>query len=195
MSSVCFLPCAVAGVTSSRLGQSFDKPATTFSKPSPNVAKSSGGFFYRPLTRSMTSERAFQVIPRLEFSVNVSASATDSPVKSAQSSTQQQTYHYVLGTESYLVHGDQEPLFEILDERRAYYKRKNLDLDFWLVVDPAFLKAPEFADQRKRVPGKPAAVISTNESFITFLKLRLEYVEKGKFVAPSPSIPDAIASL
>ncbi|MBD0339970.1 MAG: DUF2488 family protein, partial [Microcoleus sp. Co-bin12] len=31
--------------------------------------------------------------------------------------------------------------------------------------------------------------------FITWLKLRLEYVLTGEFQAPSPTIPDALASL
>ena len=39
-----------------------------------------------------------------------------------------------------------------------------------------------------------AAVVSTDEKFITFLKLRLEFVATGRFEAPSDSIPDALAS-
>jgi hypothetical protein len=37
-------------------------------------------------------------------------------------------------------------------------------------------------------------VVSTDEKFITFLKLRLEFVACGRFEAPSASIPDALAS-
>ena len=37
-------------------------------------------------------------------------------------------------------------------------------------------------------------MVSTDEKFITFLKLRLEFVATGRFEAPSTSIPDALAS-
>ena len=67
-------------------------------------------------------------------------------------------------------------------------------IDFWLVRQPAFLTAPELADLAAPVPVPAAAVISTDPTFITFLKLRLEYVQMGQFDAPSTSIPDALAS-
>jgi hypothetical protein len=37
-------------------------------------------------------------------------------------------------------------------------------------------------------------VVSTDAKFIEFMKLRLEFVAKGSFEAPSASIPDALAS-
>jgi len=37
-------------------------------------------------------------------------------------------------------------------------------------------------------------VVSTDPKFINFLKLRLEFVAKGSFVAPSASIPDPLAT-
>jgi len=43
------------------------------------------------------------------------------------------------------------------------------------------------------VPRPAAAVVSTDERFITFLKLRLEFVAKGSFEAPSATIADALA--
>jgi hypothetical protein len=45
------------------------------------------------------------------------------------------------------------------------------------------------------VPSPAAAVVSTDETFITFLKLRLEFVARGRFEAPSAAIPEALASL
>jgi hypothetical protein len=36
-------------------------------------------------------------------------------------------------------------------------------------------------------------VVSTDSTFITFLKLRLEYVVVGQFEAPTAAIPDALA--
>jgi hypothetical protein len=50
-------------------------------------------------------------------------------------------------------------------------------------------------DIKKKCPQPAAAIISTNAQFITWLKLRLEYVITGEFSAPSHTIPNAIASL
>ena len=51
----------------------------------------------------------------------------------------------------------------------------------------------ELAELASQVPQPAAAVVSTDEKFITFLKLRLEYVAVGRFEAPSPSIPDPLS--
>ena len=58
---------------------------------------------------------------------------------------------------------------------------------------PVFLEAPEMADVKAKVPKPAAAVVSTDPTFITFLKLRLEYVVVGQFEAPTAAIPDALA--
>jgi hypothetical protein len=47
---------------------------------------------------------------------------------------------------------------------------------------------------RDQVPQPSAAVVSTDSNFITFMKLRLEFVLEGRFESPSADIPDAIAS-
>ena len=61
--------------------------------------------------------------------------------------------------------------------------------------EPAFLEAPQMKVIKEKCPHPAAAIISTNPQFITWLKLRLEYVITGEFQAPSESIPDAIATL
>ncbi len=60
---------------------------------------------------------------------------------------------------------------------------------------PAFLESPRMAQVKAKCPQPAAAIISTNPQFITWLKLRLEYVLTGEFQAPSESIPDPLASL
>ena len=45
------------------------------------------------------------------------------------------------------------------------------------------------------VPRPAAAVVSTDEKLITFMKLRLEFVALGSFEAPSSSIPEPLAIL
>jgi hypothetical protein len=101
-------------------------------------------------------------------------------------------YHFVAASEAFLT--DEEPLEEVLRERVRHYGEQGKAIDFWLVRRPAFMEAPELAGQLAAVPRPAAAVVSTDERFITFLKLRLEFVVKGQFEAPSAAIPEALAS-
>ncbi len=103
-----------------------------------------------------------------------------------------QTYYYVLASQKFLL--EEEPLEEVLRERTRDYQEKNKAIDFWLVKQPAFLEAPELAEIKAKCPQPSAAIISTNPQFITWLKLRLEYVIKGEFQAPSESISEPLAS-
>jgi hypothetical protein len=81
----------------------------------------------------------------------------------------------------------------VLKERRRNYAETNREIDFWLLIRPAFLQAAELAELASQVPQPSAAVVSTDEKFITFLKLRLEYVAVGRFEAPSSTIPDPLS--
>ena len=103
------------------------------------------------------------------------------------------TYYYVLASQRFLL--EEEPLEEVLRERRRDYQEKNKEIDFWLVKQPAFLESPELAEVKAKCPQPCVAIISTNKQFIIWLKLRLEYVLTGEFQAPSQAIPDPIASL
>lgn len=104
-----------------------------------------------------------------------------------------QTYYYVLASRTFLV--DEEPLDEVLQERTRNYAERGKQIDFWLVSQPVFLEAPELQAIKANVPQPAAAVISTDVKFITWLKLRLEFVVTGEFQAPSETIPDPLASL
>lgn len=103
------------------------------------------------------------------------------------------THHFVAASEAFLC--EEEPLEEVLRERVRHYGEQGKEIDFWLVRRPAFLEAPELASAMAVVPRPAAAVVSTDETFITFLKLRLEFVARGQFEAPSASIPEPLASL
>jgi Protein of unknown function (DUF2488) len=103
-----------------------------------------------------------------------------------------QTYHYLLASQKFLI--EEEPLQEVFNERHRYYRENQKEVDFWLVKQPAFLEAPEMAEVKKSCPQPCVAVISTNQQFITWMKLRLEYVLMGSFAAPSPTIADPLAS-
>ncbi len=101
------------------------------------------------------------------------------------------SYHFVAASEKFLT--IEEPLEEILKERRRNYSENNKEIDFWLLVNPSFLNSPQFSDLSKKIPSPKAAVVSTDKKFITFLKLRLEFVAYGEFECPSSEINDALA--
>ena len=100
-------------------------------------------------------------------------------------------FHFVAASEQFLT--VEEPLEEVLRERRRNYAENDKSIDFWLIRQPAFLDSDELNEINGRLPKPAAAVVSTDATFITFLKLRLEYVLEGRFEAPSSQIPDALA--
>ncbi len=102
-------------------------------------------------------------------------------------------YHFVAASRSFLT--EEEPLEEVLRERQRNYAEKDKAIDFWLLERPAFLESAELAALAASVPRPAAAVVSTDEKFITFMKLRLEFVAQGSFEAPSTTIPDPLATL
>ena len=98
------------------------------------------------------------------------------------------TYFFVAASEKFLT--DEEPLEEILKERTRNYKENNKEIDFWLLKNPSFLKSSKFDYLLTKISYPPAAVISTDKKFITFLKLRLEFVAVGEFKFPNAEITD-----
>ncbi len=102
-------------------------------------------------------------------------------------------YYYLLASQKFLL--EDEPLDEVLRERRRHYQELEKEIDFWLVKQPAFLDSDGFGDVKSRCPQPAAAVISTDKTLITWLKLRLEYVLTGEFKAPTSTLPEPLASL
>ena len=98
------------------------------------------------------------------------------------------TYFFVAASEKFLT--VEEPIEEILKERRRNYKENNKEIDFWLLKNPSFLQTKQFVDLKTKIPSPPAAILSTDKKFITFLKLRLEFVAVGEFEFPSAEISD-----
>ena len=98
------------------------------------------------------------------------------------------TYFFVAASVKFLT--VEEPLEEILKERKRNYKENKKEIDFWLLKNPSFLKTKQFVDLKSKIPTPPAAVISTDKKFITFLKLRLEFVAVGEFECPHAEITD-----
>jgi len=98
------------------------------------------------------------------------------------------TYFFVAASEKFLT--VEEPIEEILKERMRNYKENNKEIEFWLLKNPSFLQTTQFVDLKAKIPSPPAAVISSDKKFITFLKLRLEFVAVGEFEFPNAEITD-----
>ena len=98
------------------------------------------------------------------------------------------TYFFVAASEKFLT--VEEPLEEILRERERNYNENNKEIDFWLLKNPSFLKAAQFIDLTAKIPSPSATVLSSDKKFITFLKLRLEFVAVGEFECPNAEITD-----
>ena len=97
-------------------------------------------------------------------------------------------YFFVAASEKFLT--IEEPIEEILKERMRNYKENNKEIDFWLLKNPSFLQTAQFVDLKAKIPSPPAAILSTDKKFITFLKLRLEFVAVGEFEFPHAEITD-----
>ena len=100
------------------------------------------------------------------------------------------TYFFVAASEKYLTVED--TVEEILKERIRNYKENNKEIDFWLLKNPSFLQITQFVDLKGNIPSPPAAIISMDKKFITFLKLRLEFVAVGEFECPNAEITDPL---
>ena len=100
------------------------------------------------------------------------------------------TYFFVAASEKFLT--VEEPLEEIFKERTRNYKENKKEIDFWLLKNPSFLNSSKLLDLSAKIPNTPAAVISTDKKFITFLKLRLEFVALGEFECPNNEITDPL---
>jgi hypothetical protein len=88
-------------------------------------------------------------------------------------------YYFILASENFLF--NQEPLEEVLRERVQNYNKKEKLLNFWIVPNPNFLNHPSFIEIKNNSPKNPVAIISTEKTFITWLKLRLNNVAIGSF--------------
>lgn len=90
-------------------------------------------------------------------------------------------YYFTAASKHFLL--EEEPVEEILRERRNFYQTNNLPIDFWLISHASFFQLSEVSSLKKFVNQDLAAVVSTNPHFINWLKLRLQYVIIGNFDA------------
>lgn len=84
------------------------------------------------------------------------------------------TYYLAMASKKFLL--EQEPIEEMLRERTQYYKSNNLPVDFWFIKDLTESKLPEITQFQKHINKPAAMIISTNETFINWIKLRVQHV-------------------
>ena len=108
------------------------------------------------------------------------------------------TYHFVIGSSKFLLKN--EPLEEMLRERAQFFKKEGKPITFWLVKSPEFLNSNQLSEiQNKLLKAglsdvELTAIVSVDESFITWLKLRLQNVGQGSFIALTGDILSPLSS-
>ncbi|XP_073023151.1 protein YCF54, chloroplastic [Primulina eburnea] len=85
---------------------------------------------------------------------------------------------------------EEEHFKELLAERLRLYVERDKEQDFWLVTEPKFLD--NFPNITKRLKRPAVALVSTNGTWIKFMKLRLDRVLQDSFEAEN--LEEALAS-
>lgn len=103
-----------------------------------------------------------------------------------KSSSKTVKYHFVIGSSKFLLKN--EPLEEMLRERAQFLQREKKPITFWLVKSPKFLTSNQLSGMNQKLleaglaEVELTAIISLDQSFITWLKLRLQNVGEGSFI-------------
>nr|YP_009313007.1 Hypothetical protein ycf54 [Dermonema virens]SCW21261.1 Hypothetical protein ycf54 [Dermonema virens] len=101
-------------------------------------------------------------------------------------------YYFAIASQDFLLH--EEPLEEVLRERTNHYNSIQKVIDFWIVTDPTFINAPEMEHIKQQLPKPSVAILSLNQKFIEWVKLRFGFVLTGNFESPSENIENALQS-
>nr|YP_010330109.1 hypothetical protein MW505_pgp172 [Porphyridium aerugineum]UNJ17825.1 hypothetical protein [Porphyridium aerugineum] len=87
-------------------------------------------------------------------------------------------YYFAVASQKFFL--EEEPIEEVLREKTYYYSTIQKPIDFWLVLNPKFLDKPEISKLKDKIKQPAAAIISTNPTFINWIKLRIGYVLTGQ---------------
>nr|QUE28753.1 Ycf54 [Porphyropsis coccinea] len=98
-------------------------------------------------------------------------------------------YYFAIASKKFLT--EEEPLEEILRERVNHYKTNKKDIDFWFVENPEFFNFKSIKKVINSNDQPMAAIVSTNKTFINWIKLRIGYVFIGK-IAESEFITNTL---
>ncbi|KAI3461748.1 hypothetical protein Pfo_018411 [Paulownia fortunei] len=128
---------------------------------------------------------------KLTTSVKRAVAAVDSsnPTEKEEEEAGSKKYHFVVANAKFML-DEEEHFKELLSERLRNYGERNKEQDFWLVIEPKFLD--KFPNITKRLKRPAVSLVSTNGTWITFMKLRLDRVLQESFEADS--LEEALAS-
>ncbi|KAG8388810.1 hypothetical protein BUALT_Bualt02G0163800 [Buddleja alternifolia] len=159
----------------------------------PNVHNPHKNYFLPAVKPSPLSSSTKQISSRTwksTTSVKTAVAAIDSsePTQKEEEGGRKK-YHFVVANAKFML-DEEEHFQELLGERLRNYAERNIEQDFWLVIEPKFLdNFPKIANRLKR----PAvALVSTNATWITYMKLRLDRVLQESYEADS--LEEALAS-
>jgi hypothetical protein len=99
-----------------------------------------------------------------------------------------QTYYYIVANAQFMLY-EEEHAMEVIREKRRFMSEKGMERDFWMVPNPEFLDSNPEIDNRVRKPC--CALVSTDERWITFMKLRYDKVLMGSFTG-STDVKEAL---
>ncbi|PON69533.1 hypothetical protein PanWU01x14_086560 [Parasponia andersonii] len=125
-------------------------------------------------------------------SVKTAVAAVDSDQISSSDPPEKEEakkYYFVVANAKFML-DEEEHFKELLFERLRLFGERNKEQDFWLVIEPKFLD--KFPNITKRLNRPAVALVSTNGSWITFMKLRLDRVLSESYEAGS--LEEALAS-
>lgn len=97
-------------------------------------------------------------------------------------------YYFAIASKDFFLY--QEPIEEILRERTHYYQSLNKDVDFWFTIKPQFISILDNTKYDFSISQSLAAIVSLDEDFIKWLKLRINFVYVGGFQSQSIFLPD-----
>nr|YP_009398373.1 hypothetical protein [Lophocladia kuetzingii]ARW67559.1 hypothetical protein [Lophocladia kuetzingii] len=97
-------------------------------------------------------------------------------------------YYFAIASQNFFI--NQEPIEEILRERKHYYENNNKDIDFWFVINPNFIHHSREYRLSSNISNSLAAIVSSDRYFIQWLKLRIGFINTGSFKSKSMFIPN-----
>ncbi|XP_047942016.1 uncharacterized protein LOC125188944 isoform X2 [Salvia hispanica] len=144
----------------------------------------------KPLLKSPNSITSSSFLKsRTSFRTAVAAvDSSDAAVK-AEGEGGSKSYHFVVANAKFML-DEEEHFQELMLERLRLYGERNMEQDFWLVIEPKFLD--KFPNITKRLKRPAVALVSTNGPWITFMKLRLDRVLQDSF--ETDTLEEALAS-
>mmetsp|Transcript_27788 Transcript_27788/g.94840 ORF Transcript_27788/g.94840 Transcript_27788/m.94840 type:complete len:179 (+) Transcript_27788:3-539(+) len=88
-------------------------------------------------------------------------------------------FSFIVANANFMLNDENSEHFpELLRERRRHYLETDEPINFWVVEQPAFVDS--LGEVSGRIGRPCVAVVSTDDVFITFLKLRMDRVLKGE---------------